>query len=141
MLRFLFGNNIFEVMKIKKICFIFAWVLVLFLICPVSAESEEVLLLASAAEAVAGGESYTVMAAFSSVMLNRVRDEDYPSSLAAVISDAGIDISLVEASPRAIRAARDALGGFDPTGGALHYSREGKELPEILLGVPGWSFY
>lgn len=113
----------------------------MFLICPVSAESEEVLLLASAAEAVAGGESYTVMAAFSSVMLNRMRDEDYPSSLAAVISDAGIDISAVEASARAIRAARDALGGFDPTGGALHYSREEKELPEILLGVPGWSFY
>ena len=113
----------------------------MFLICPVSAESEEVLLLASAAEAVAGGESYTVMAAFSSVMLNRMRDEDYPSSLAAVISDAGIDISVVEVSPRAIRAARDALGGFDPTGGALHYSREEKELPEILLGVPGWSFY
>ena len=128
-------------MKIKKICFIFAWVSVLFLICPVSAESEEVLLLASAAEAVAGGESYTVMAAFSSVMLNRMRDEDYPSSLAAVISDAGIDISTVEASVRAIRAARDALGGFDPTGGALHYSREEKEFPEILLGVPGWSFY
>lgn len=128
-------------MKIKKICFIFAWVSVLFLICPVSAESEEVLLLASAAEAVAGGESYTVMAAFSSVMLNRVRDEDYPSSLAAVISDTGIDISAVEASARAIRAARDALGGFDPTGGALNYSREEKELPKILLGVPGWSFY
>lgn len=128
-------------MKIKKICFIFAWVLVFFLVCHVSAESEEVLLLASAAEAVAGGESYTVMAAFSSVMLNRVRAEAYPSSLAAVISDAGIDISAVEASPRAIRAARDALGGFDPTGGALHYTREETDLPEILLGVPGWSFY
>lgn len=128
-------------MNIKKICFILVWVLVLFLICPAAAESEEVLLLASAAEAVAGGESYTVMAAFSSVMLNRMRNEDYPSSLAAVISDAGIDISAVEASPRAIRAARDALGGFDPTGGALHYTRDEKDLPEILLGVPGWSFY
>ena len=128
-------------MKIKKICFIFALAFVFCLICPVSAESEEVLLLASAVEAVAGGESYTVMVAFSSVMLNRLRDEDYPSSLAAVISDAGIDISAVEASPRAVRAARDAFGGFDPTGGALHYSREEKELSKILLGVPGWSFY
>ncbi|MBQ2241962.1 MAG: cell wall hydrolase [Clostridia bacterium] len=99
------------------------------------------MLLASAAEAVAGGESYTVMAAFSSVMLNRVRNENYPSSLAAVILDAGIDISAVKVSPRSIRAARDALGGFDPTGGALHYSREEKDSPKILLGVPGWSFY
>ena len=135
------GNNILEVIKIKKICLIFALLLICLLICPVSAESEEVLLLASAAEAVAGGESYTVMVAFSSVMLNRLRDEAYPSSLAAVISDAGIDISTASASPRALRAARDAMGGFDPTGGALHYSREEKDLPEILLGVPGWSFY
>jgi len=141
LLRLLLGNDILEVIKIKKIGFIFAWALVLFLICPVSAESEEVLLLASAAEAVAGGESYTVMAALSSVMLNRMRNEGYPSSLAAVISDAGIDLSAAEVSPRAIRAARDALGGFDPTGGALHYSREGEDLPGILLGVPGWSFY
>lgn len=128
-------------MNIKKISFVLTCVWVFLLICPVAAESEEVMLLASAAEAVAGGESYTVMAAFSSVMLNRVRNEDYPSSLAAVILDVGIDISAVKASPRAIRAARDALGGFDPTGGALHYSREEKELPKILLGVPGWSFY
>ncbi|MBO5971199.1 MAG: cell wall hydrolase [Clostridia bacterium] len=128
-------------MNIKKISFVLTCVWVFLLICPVEAESEEVMLLASAAEAVAGGESYTVMAAFSSVMLNRVRNENYPSSLAAVILDAGIDISAVKVSPRSIRAARDALGGFDPTGGALHYSREEKDLPKILLGVPGWSFY
>ena len=128
-------------MNIKKISFVLTCVWVFLLIYPVAAESEEVMLLASAAEAVAGGESYTVMAAFSSVMLNRVRNENYPSSLAAVILDAGIDISAVKVSPRSIRAARDALGGFDPTGGALHYSREEKDLPKILLGVPGWSFY
>ena len=128
-------------MNIKKISFVLTCVWVFLLISPVAAESEEVMLLASAAEAVAGGESYTVMAAFSSVMLNRVRNENYPSSLAAVILDAGIDISAVKVSPRSIRAARDALGGFDPTGGALHYSREEKDLPKILLGVPGWSFY
>ena len=128
-------------MNIKKISFVLTCVWAFLLICPVAAESEEEMLLASAAEAVAGGESYTVMAAFSSVMLNRVRNEDYPSSLAAVILDAGIDISAVKVSPRSIRAARDALGGFDPTGGALHYSREEKDSPKILLGVPGWSFY
>ena len=128
-------------MNIKKISFVLTCVWAFLLICPVTAESEEVMLLASAAEAVAGGESYTVMAAFSSVLLNRVRNEDYPSSLAAVILDAGIDISAVKVSPRSIRAARDALGGFDPTGGALHYSREEKDSPKILLGVPGWSFY
>ncbi len=128
-------------MKIKKICLMLSFLMILFFALPVTAESEEVLLLASAAESLAGGESYTVMLALSSVMLNRLRDEAYPSSLAAVISDAEIDISGAEVSQRALRAARDALGGFDPTGGALHYSRDEKDLPEVLLGVPGWSFY
>lgn len=135
------GNDILEVIKIKKISLILTLALAFVLMIPLSAESEDVLLLASAAEAEASGESYTVMVALSSVMLNRLRDEAYPSSLAAVISDAGIDISGAEASPRAIRAAKDALGGFDPTGGAKHYSREENDLPKILLGVPGWSFY
>ena len=135
------GYNTFEVMIIKKFCLVFAFVFVFYFVLPAKAESEEVLLLAYAAEAVAGGESYTVMLAVSSVLLNRVRDEAYPSSLAAIISDAGIDLSAVEVSQRAIHAARDALGGFDPTGGALHYSHDAKEISEILLGIDSWSFY
>ncbi len=128
-------------MIIKKFCLIFALVLAFVFSFPARAESEEVLLLAAAAESVAGGESYTVMLAVSSVLLNRVRDEAYPSSLAAVISDAGIDISSAEASSRALHAAIDAIKGFDPTAGALHYSRESIEIPEILLGTDSWSFY
>lgn len=117
------------------------FVFILSFTCRAKAESEDILLLASAAEAVAGGESYTVMLAVSSVLLNRVQDEAYPSSLAAVISDAGIDISGIEMSARAIHAARDAIGGFDPTGGASHYSRAIKDMPEILLGTDSWNFY
>lgn len=135
------GYNTFEVIIIKKFCILLAFVLVFYFTLPANAENQEVLLLASAVEAVAGGESYTVMLAVSSVFLNRLCDEAYPSSLAAIISDAGIDLSAVEVSQRAIHAARDALGGFDPTGGALHYSHDAKELSEILLGIDSWSFY
>jgi spore germination cell wall hydrolase CwlJ-like protein len=135
------GYNTFEVIIIKKFCILLAFVLVFYFTLPANAEKQEVLLLASAVEAVAGGESYTVMLAVSSVFLNRLCDEAYPSSLAAIISDAGIDLSAVEVSQRAIHAARDALGGFDPTGGALHYSHDAKELSEILLGIDSWSFY
>ena len=116
-------------------------VLVFFFVCPVKAEREDVILLASAAEAVAGGESYTVMLALSNVLLNRLKSDAYPSSLAAVISDAGIDISAAVPSARALHAARDAVGGFDPTGGALSYSRDAKDLPVILLGADSWCFY
>jgi spore germination cell wall hydrolase CwlJ-like protein len=135
------GYNTFEVIIIKKLCMLLAFVLVFYFTLPTNAENQEVILLASAVEAVTGGESYTVMLAVSSVFLNRLCDEAYPSSLAAIISDAGIDLSAVEVSQRAIHAARDALGGFDPTGGALHYSHDAKELSEILLGIDSWSFY
>jgi N-acetylmuramoyl-L-alanine amidase len=126
-------------MIIKKICLILATVLLF--ACPAKAESEEELLLASATEAVAGAESYTVMLSVASVLLNRLESDAYPVSLAAVISDAGIDISSAVSSERALQAARDAIGGFDPTGGALHYSRDAKDLPKVLLGTDSWCFY
>ena len=124
---------------IKKIFVIF--VLVFYLVCPISAENEDVYLLARAAEAVAGDESYTVMLSVSSVIVNRLQSEAYPSSLGAVISDAGIDISDSKPSPRAVRAARDAVHGFDPTGGALRFSYGGNDGKPILLGVDSWCFY
>jgi spore germination cell wall hydrolase CwlJ-like protein len=126
-------------MIIKKICLILATVLLF--ACPAKAESEEELLLASATEAVAGAESYTVMLSVASVLLNRLESDAYPVSLAAVISDAGIDISSAVPSERALQAARDAIGGFDPTGGALRYSRDAKDLPKVLLGTDSWCFY
>ncbi len=97
-------------------------------------------LLACAVESAASGESYTVMASLASIMLNRVESAEYPASLAAVIADAGIDISSVTPSSQALRAARDALSGFDPTEGALAYSK-GDEPPFIRLKTGAWSFY
>ena len=117
-------------------------VLVLCFLCPVFAEDEDVYLLARASESVAGDESYTVMLAVSNVILNRLESESYPSSLGAVIADAGIDISdVVEPSPRAMRAARDAVHGFDPTTGALYFSFGKESSAPILLGVDSWFFY
>ena len=124
---------------IKRIFMIL--VLVLCFLCPVSAEDENVYLLARAAEAVAGNESYTVMLSVSSVIVNRLESEAYPSSIGAVIADAGIDISDCEPSARAIRAAKDAIHGFDPTGGALCFSFGEDDAEPLLLGVDCWCFY
>ncbi len=130
-------------MKIRFLCVILSVsALLMPLSLPVSAsESEERELLALAAESAASGESYTVMAALASVLVNRMKSSSYPDSLAAVISDAGIDISSAVPSKQALRAASDALGGFDPTSGALRYSREGVGGVPILLETDGWSFY
>ena len=46
--------------------------------------ADERMLLAKAVEAAASDESYTVMVALASVLLNRVDADEYPASIAAV---------------------------------------------------------
>lgn len=128
-------------MKRKIISVALAVACLPFLLSVRSRAADEAELLALAAEAVAGGESYTVMASVASVLLNRTSSDDYPASVAAVIADAGIDISSVRASDRARRAALDALSGFDPTGGALRYYKGECAVGYKRLETDGWSFY
>lgn len=130
-------------MKIKIVCISLSLLAAMapLVLLTEAAGRENIDLLAAAIEAVAPEGSYAVQASVASVLINRLKASSYPSSLAAVISDAGIDISSSIPSSRAIRAARDALDGFDPTSGALNYSSgEVKDIP-ILLGTDGWSFY
>lgn len=128
-------------MNIKTICFAVTCLLLATALIPAArAEEIDVRLLACAIENAAGGESYTVMVSLGAVLLNRLSDESYPSSLAAVIADAGIDISVSEPSSRALRAAADAVGGFDPTCGALHYE-VGEYDGEVALATDSWFFY
>ena len=106
---------------------------------------EEIRLLASAVESEASGESYTVMLAVASVLVNRMNDSDYPDTLGAVIFDSGIVPGSDCLSNRALKAAEDALLGFDPTSGALRYGR-GEVIPNnlsqlIRLRSFGWYFY
>ncbi len=128
-------------MKNKILCIALSLILMLTLSFHSNAASEDEILLARAVEAVAHDESYTVMASIASVLLNRMTSDSYPGSLGAVISDAGIDISAAEPTEQACRAARDAIGGFDPTSGSLGYSKSVISDFPVLLFVDGWSFY
>ncbi len=128
-------------MKIKMICCAVTFLALATALTPAArAEEIDVHLLACAIENASRGESYTVMVSVGAVLLNRLTSESYPSSLGAVIADAGIDISESEPSARALRAASDAVGGFDPTGGALHY-KNGEYDGEVALATDSWSFY
>ena len=128
-------------MKIKLICCAVSILLLSTALAPdARAEEIDVHLLARAIENAARGESYTVMVSLGAVLINRLTSESYPSSLAAVICDAEIDISECEPSSRALRAAADASGGFDPTGGALHF-KYGEYEGEPALCTDSWFFY
>lgn len=130
-------------MKFKIVCIVLSLLTAMapLVVLTEAAGREEIELLAYAIEAIAPGGSYTVQVSLGAVLINRLKDSSYPSSLAAVISDAGIDISSVTPSSQALRAASDAIGGFDPTSGALRYSNEPISDAPVLLGTDGWNFY
>ena len=89
--------------------------------------SSEVYLLARTIYAEGRGEPYTGQVAIGAVVLNRVRDSAFPNTISGVVyqkhsftavSDGQINLTPNET---AMKAARDAINGWDPTGGALYY--------------------
>lgn len=89
--------------------------------------SSDVWLLAKLIAAEARGESYTGQVAVGAVVLNRVDHPSFPDSIAGVIYQAGafscVNDSNWNVSPNATsqKAARDAINGWDPSGGAIYY--------------------
>ena len=94
-----------------------------------SGNVSDVQLLARAINGEARGESYEGQVAVGAVILNRVNDSRFPNSIAGVIyqpgaftavSDGQINVPISENST-VVKAAQDALNGWDPTGGAVYY--------------------
>ncbi len=92
-----------------------------------SSYSSNVTLLARIISGEARGESYEGQVAIAAVILNRVKHSSFPNSIAGVVyqenaftavSDGQINIT---PSQSCYNAARDALNGWDPTGGAIYY--------------------
>lgn len=90
-------------------------------------DSNNLNLLARIIHGEARGEPYNGMVAVAAVVLNRVENPNFPSTVAGVIYQKGAfdavsdgQINLTP-STQAYNAARDALNGWDPTGGAIYY--------------------
>lgn len=89
--------------------------------------SGELDLLARLISAEARGEPYEGQVAVGAVVLNRVRHASFPNSVSGVIYQPGAFSCLDDGqfnepvAESAYRAARDALNGWDPSGGAIYY--------------------
>ncbi len=92
-----------------------------------SSSSANVNLLARIINGEARGETYEGQVAVGAVVLNRVDHPSFPNSIAGVIYQpnafTAVDDGQIHANLEAtcLRAARDALNGWDPTGGAIYY--------------------
>lgn len=84
-------------------------------------------LLAKLIYAEARGESYVGQVAVGAVVLNRVKNSSFPNSVSGVVYQANaftcVTDGQINLTPNetARKAARDALNGWDPTGGAIYY--------------------
>ena len=89
--------------------------------------SGDVALLAKVISAEARGEPYSGQVAVGAVLLNRVAHPSFPNTIAGVVYEPGAFTCMVDGqidqpvADSAYQAARDALNGSDPTGGAIYY--------------------
>lgn len=92
-----------------------------------SQNNQDVMLLARLINGEARGEPYEGQVAVGAVILNRVRNPKFPSTIAGVVYQPGAFTAIVDGQVHAemqqnsIKAARDALNGWDPSGGAIYY--------------------
>ena len=88
------------------------------------------------------GEPYKGQVAIGAVVLNRVKSSAFPNTIAGVIYQRGafdaVSDGQINLAPNdtAVRAARDALNGWDPTGGCLFYYNPKTATSKWMLSRP-----
>ncbi len=104
--------------------------------------SNDVYLLAKVIAAEARGESYTGQVAVGAVVLNRVEHSSFPDSISGVVYQSGAFSCVtdsnwkVEPTDTAKKAARDAINGWDPSGGAIYYYNPAKTSNQWIRSRP-----
>ena len=84
-------------------------------------------LLARIISAESRGESYVGQVAVGAVILNRIEHPSFPDTVAGVVYQQGAFSCLYDGqfdepvADSAYSAARDAINGWDPSGGAIYY--------------------
>ena len=117
-----------------------------------SYNESEIYTLARLVHAEARGEPYVGKVAVAAVVLNRVRSASFPNTISGVIYQAGafdcVGDGQINLSPDSdsLRAARDAMNGWDPTGGCVYYYNPATSTSawiwsrEVRLSIGAHSF-
>ncbi|ERI92624.1 spore cortex-lytic enzyme [Clostridiales bacterium oral taxon 876 str. F0540] len=107
-----------------------------------TSNNADVMLLARLINGEARGEPYEGQVAVGAVIMNRTRDPRFPSTVAGVIYQPGAFTAIVDGQihaemyPSSIKAARDALNGWDPSGGAVFYYNPAKTTNAWIWSRP-----
>lgn len=107
-----------------------------------SSTSSDLSLLSHVVYGEARGEAYTGQVAVAAVVLNRVRSSSFPNSIAGVVYQAGafdcVGDGQINYTPNstAIKAAQDAINGWDPSYGCLFYYNPKTATSTWMLSRP-----
>ncbi|MPW24750.1 spore cortex-lytic enzyme [Alkalibaculum sp. M08DMB] len=102
----------------------------------------EAYLLAQCINGEARGEPYEGQVAVAAVILNRVKNASFPNSISGVIYQPGafdaVSDGQIYLEPRqsSIKAANDAMAGWDPSGGAIYYYNPVTSTNQWILSRP-----
>lgn len=89
--------------------------------------SNDVYVLSKVISGEARGETYLGQVAVGAVIINRVKNSNFPNSVYGVVFEPGAFDAVSDGqyysppSASAVKAARAAINGWDPSGGALYY--------------------
>ena len=94
-----------------------------------TSNTSDIQLMARAINGEARGEPYEGQVAVGAVILNRVKSSQFPNTIAGVIYQSGAFTAVADGqinkpiaeNSTVYKAARDALNGWDPTGGCIYY--------------------
>lgn len=104
--------------------------------------NSDIKLLAKLIAAEARGESYKGQVAVGAVVLNRVSHPSFPDTISGVIYQKGafscVNDSNWSVTPgeEALKAARDCINGWDPSGGAIYYYNPAKTSNAFMHSRP-----
>jgi N-acetylmuramoyl-L-alanine amidase len=107
-----------------------------------TSRSNESYTLAQCIHGEARGESYIGQVAVAAVILNRVDNPKFPKTIAGVIYQPGaftaVSDGQMNLAPDAssMKAAKDALNGWDPSGGAIYYYNPAKTTNKWIWSRP-----
>lgn len=106
-----------------------------------SGNNSDLYLLARVVYGEARGEPYKGQVAVAAVILNRVKSSEFPNSISGVVYQSGAFDAVADGQVNltpdetAIKAATDAMNGWDPTNGCLYYYNPATSTNKWMLSL------